>query len=127
MAVARQDLRQYSGSMTFGVPGGREHMIVEYIRYNIDAGRRDGFIADYAAASTALDESPHALAWELSACVDDPTQFILRIEWDSAEGHMQGFRQSPGFRPFFGHIRPYFNDILEMRHYEVTPVVNKRA
>lgn len=99
-------------------------MIVEYIRYTIDADRRDRFIADYTAASEALRSSPHALAWELSTCVDDPTQNILRIEWDSAEGHMQGFRQSADFRSFFQHVRPYVNDIQEMRHYEVTPVAS---
>jgi quinol monooxygenase YgiN len=99
-------------------------MIVEYIRYSIDAGRRDAFVADYAAASTSLAESPHALAWELSVCVDDPTKFILRIEWDSAEGHIQGFRRSPEFRSFFSHIRPYVNDILEMRHYELTSIAS---
>ena len=45
-------------------------------------------------------------------------QFILRIEWTSAEDHMQKFRKSEEFRAFFAHIRPYLKDISEMRHYE---------
>jgi quinol monooxygenase YgiN len=97
-------------------------MIVEYIRYTIGAERRERFIADYQAASESLRSSPYALGWELSQCMDDPTQFILRIEWDSADGHMKGFRQSASFRTFLPHIRPYVNDIQEMRHYEQTSV-----
>ena len=34
-------------------------------------------------------------------------QFILRIEWTSADGHMQGFRKSPQFPPFLAAIRPF--------------------
>lgn len=99
-------------------------MTVEYIRYNIDAARQEAFVADYVAAAESLEASPHALAWDLTQCTDDPSQYILRIEWDSAQGHMEGFRRSPEFRNFFGHIRPYVNDILEMRHYERTDVVS---
>lgn len=44
------------------------------------------------------------------------------IRWDSAEGHLRGFRQSAQFREFFAHIKPYVGDILEMEHYESTGV-----
>ncbi len=97
-------------------------MIVEYIRYTIANDRRDAFEAAYAEASAPLGASPHCLAYELARCVEDPTRYILRIEWDSAEGHMKGFRASPEFRTFFASIRPYVGDIEEMRHYERTPV-----
>lgn len=97
-------------------------VIVEYIRYHIDAERRRAFEDGYATAQAALRSSPHCLGWELGRCVDDPTEYILRIEWDSAEGHLQGFRGGPQFRTFFAAIRPFVGDIQEMRHYEVTAV-----
>jgi hypothetical protein len=50
---------------------------------------------------------------------------VLRIEWDSADGHMQGFRRSPQFREFLPHIQPYIKQILEMRHYSLTPVARR--
>lgn len=97
-------------------------MIIEYIRYAISDDRRAAFEADYARAQAALAASPHCLGWELTRCVEEPGQYILRIEWDSAEGHLQGFRRSPEFRGFFAAIRPYVGDIQEMRHYELTDV-----
>lgn len=93
-------------------------MIVEYIRYTIPDDRQDAFVRDYAAASRPLLQSPYALGYELSQCSDDATQFIVRIEWTSADDHMSGFRGSPEFRAFFQHIRPYVGMIDEMRHYE---------
>lgn len=45
---------------------------------------------------------------------------IVRIEWDSAEGHLQGFRQSADFKPFLEATGPLYSDIEEMTHYQVT-------
>lgn len=100
-------------------------MIVEYIRYEIaDA---DAFLRGYSTARAALDASPHCLAYELSRCTEEPASFILRIEWDSAEGHMQGFRKSPGFAAFLAAVRPFIANIREMRHYSVTPITARKG
>lgn len=93
-------------------------MIVEYLRYTVPADRADDFIQDYAAAREPLLSSPHALSFDISRCVEDPTQFILRIEWTSAADHMEKFRGSPEFRAFFAHVRPWVGCIDEMRHYD---------
>lgn len=98
-------------------------MIVEYIRYRIPQGERQGdFESAYAEAAASLDASEHCLSYELSHGVEEPENYILRIEWDSREGHEGGFRNSSEFRSFFGAVRPFFDDIEEMRHYEPTPV-----
>ena len=102
-------------------------MIVEYVRYAIPPERRTAFEADYATAAEALRASRHCEAYELSRCTDDPTQYVLRIEWDSADGHVQGFRRSPEFRRFLAAIRPYVADIAEMRHYDVLAGMSYRA
>lgn len=101
-------------------------MIIEYIRYTIDDARRSAFEEAYAQAGTALLASSHCLGYELSACVEEPTSFVLRIEWDSLEGHMNGFRTSPQVPPFFAAIGPFVHDIQEMRHYEMTRVTGTK-
>ncbi len=100
-------------------------MIVEYIRYALTAHAGPELEAAYARAEASLAASPHALAWELARCADDPGAYVLRIEWDSAEGHMQGFRRGPHFPPFLQAIRPFVGEITEMRHYDVTPVASR--
>jgi hemoglobin len=101
-------------------------MIVEYIRYQISAERRDAFESAYGSAQASLASSPHCLAWELARCSEDAGQYTLRIEWDSAEGHMQGFRQGPDFGAFLAAVRPFIGDIAEMRHYERTAVRGRK-
>jgi quinol monooxygenase YgiN len=97
-------------------------VVVEYIRYAIPSERSEEFQAGYARAQSALAASSHCLGWELSRGVEEPGNFILRIEWDSIEGHEQGFRAGPEFRTFFAAVRPFFDQILEMKHYEVTDI-----
>jgi len=97
-------------------------MIVEYIRYSIAEADRQAFAVAYGRAQAALTRSPHCLAYELSHCVEDRGSYILRIEWDSTEGHLQGFRSSPEFRAFLADVRPFVGAIAEMRHYDVLSV-----
>ena len=95
-------------------------MIVEYIRYSIDEGRAEAFEEAYRRAAESLRVSEHCERYEVSRCSEDPTQRVVRIEWDSEEGHLSGFRQSSEFRTFLAAVGPFVNDIEEMRHYEVT-------
>lgn len=92
-------------------------MIVEYVRYRIGADRAAAFLSAYETAGASLRASSHCLAYELSRCEEEPACFTLRIEWDSTEGHLQGFRKSPEFAAFFAAVKPYVGDIEEMRHY----------
>ncbi len=97
-------------------------MIVEYVRYKITQERRSAFESAYLQAQAALQASPHCLRYELSQCVEEPAHYILRIEWDSMDGHLQGFRRSAEFRMFLQAVRPFINEIEEMRHYQLTDV-----
>jgi quinol monooxygenase YgiN len=98
-------------------------MIVEYTRYRIPEDRRELFVEAYEHAADYLSASPHCLAYELSHCVEDQDHYVLRIEWTSTQEHLEGFRKEPGFQEFFQLVRPFFECIEEMKHYELTDVV----
>jgi hypothetical protein len=93
-------------------------MTFEYLRYAVPEDQAEAFVADYLAASAVLMRSPFARNVDLSRCAEDPMQFILRIEWTSAQDHLHGFRKSADFPEFLSHIRRYMPMIQEMRHYE---------
>lgn len=93
-------------------------MIVEYLRYTIDEARQAAFISDYKHASIPLQKSAYCESYEFCQCVEEPAKFMIRIQWTSADDHLQRFRGSEEFKEFFSHIKPYLGDIDEMRHYE---------
>lgn len=97
-------------------------MVIEYIRYVIPSDRAEAFEEAYHDASFALDASEHCLGYELAHGVEEPDNWILRIDWDSLEGHEHGFRTSPEFQTFFTAVRPFVADIQEMKHYNATDI-----
>lgn len=95
-------------------------MVVEYIRYVIAEDRSADFELAYRRACAVLDADEHCLSYEVARGVEDPERFVVRIEWDSVEGHEQGFRTSAGLREFFSAVKPFFAQIEEMKHYSVS-------
>jgi quinol monooxygenase YgiN len=102
-------------------------MIVEYIRYELPPGQEAAFVDAYRDAGAELRASTHCLRYEVSRCTEHPGAFVVRIEWDSVEGHIGGFRGEPAFQTFFRKVKPFIEHIREMRHYDVTDVVFARA
>ena len=94
-------------------------MVIEYIRYQVPRERHAEFLAAYRAAGADLAASSHCIRFEISQGVEEPDHFIVRIEWDSVQGHEQGFRTSEQFAPFFAKVKPFFANISEMKHYLV--------
>ncbi|MFF0153828.1 group II truncated hemoglobin [Micromonospora sp. NPDC005203] len=97
-------------------------MVIEYIRYRVPQERLDGFEAAYERAADALRAAPQCVDYELSRCLDEPAAYLLRITWTSVDEHLRGFRGGPVFGRFFAAIRPYVEDIEEMRHYRPTGI-----
>src|SRR5690348_9295721 len=97
-------------------------MTVEYIRYRIPGERGEEFESAYARAAVSLARAPQCVEYELTRCADEPEAYVLRIVWTSAEDHLVGFRGGDDFPAFFAEIKPFVENIEEMRHYERTPV-----
>jgi quinol monooxygenase YgiN len=94
-------------------------MIVEFIRYRIPIDQGERFAAAYARAADVLDADEHCLGYEIAQGVEEPENWVVRITWDSLEGHERGFRTAPHFADFFAAVRPFFTAIQEMKHYRV--------
>lgn len=92
-------------------------MVVEYIRYVVPAARAEEFETAYRQAGAVLREDEHCLRYEVANGIEEPEHYTVRIEWDSLDGHERGFRSSPGFRTFFAAVKPFFDQIAEMKHY----------
>lgn len=101
---------------------GLKPVIVEYIRYDLKTHTAEQLIDSYRRAGEHLKAAPECLGFELTRCEEAPTLLILRILWRSSRDHIEGFRRGPHFAPFLREIRPYFDEIAEMRHYAETGV-----
>jgi len=105
---------------------GENGVVVEYIRYTVPADRDGEFEAAWSEAQKVLRDAPQCLSYEVARGVEEPENYVVRIEWRSVAEHEQGFRQSPAFGQFFAAVEPFFDEIQEMRHYELTAIASDR-
>lgn len=101
-------------------------MIVEYIRYQLVHHAPAELEAAYAAAAPHLEAAPECLGYELSRCAEQPAATTVRILWQSDRAHLEGFRRGSHFPPFLAAVRPFLEEIAEMRHYHLTPIAWSR-
>lgn len=92
--------------------------VVEIIRYSIPQESRTKFEDAYRSAGAHLKSSPYCLGYEVIHGVEEPDKYIVRIHWTSIEDHLHGFGKSEDFSAFLIHVKPFYNNIEEMKHYE---------
>lgn len=100
----------------------KKNYSVEIIRYTISNDQQQNFEQAYANAGKYLQASPYCLGYQVIHGKEEPNHYIVIIHWTSMEEHLTGFRKSADFMPFLNLVKPFFNNIDEMKHYEVTPV-----
>ena len=98
----------------------KKNYSVEIIRYNISGDQHQNFEQAYTNAGKYLQSSPYCLGYQLIHGKEEPDNYIVIIHWTSMEEHLNGFRKSADFMPFFNLVKPFFNNIKEMKHYELT-------
>lgn len=95
---------------------------VEIIRYNIPQDLHKDFEAAYQKAGEHLKASSYCLAYQMLHGNEEPNHYILIIHWTSVKEHLEGFRKSAEFMPFFNLVKPFYNHIEEMKHYDLSPI-----
>ena len=92
-------------------------MIVELAQLTIDPDRTAEFEAVFPTAITVLAGSKGYLAHELRRSVETPNRYMLRVEWMSLEDHTVGFRGSPAYAVWRGHVGPFFAAPAVVEHF----------
>ena len=90
---------------------------IEIIRYAIAADQHADFEKAYGDAAEYLKKSTHCLGFQILHGEEEPDNYIIIVIWKSKEEHLQGFRKSAEFIPFFNLVKPFYNNISEMKHY----------
>ncbi|HTF80444.1 MAG TPA: antibiotic biosynthesis monooxygenase family protein [Cytophagales bacterium] len=98
----------------------------EIIRYNIPADQQKAFETAYAQAEVYLKKSEFCLNYQVLHGEEEPQHYIVVIDWTSKEDHMNGFRKSAQFKQFFNLVKPFYNHIEEMKHYNAIDIFWKK-
>jgi heme-degrading monooxygenase HmoA len=97
-------------------------MVIEIATITVSEGQEAAFEQAFGVAQRYIAASLHALRYQLTRCIEIPNRYVLRIEWDSLEGHTEGFRASAAYQEYRALLYPLYAQPPEVVHYRQVPL-----
>ncbi len=92
-------------------------MVLEIAQINAQPRRVEELAAGLLAALPVIRGSEGCISATFRRQIEDPTVFILVVEWETMEHHTVTFRGGPRFAEYRSHIAGLFVDPIVARHY----------
>lgn len=93
-------------------------MILEIADFRILPGQQAAFeTALQLGIAEALSQSPGFIRASVQRGLESPERYVLLVEWQTLEDHMQGFRNGPLFAVWRAHIGSFFASPPSMEHF----------
>jgi heme-degrading monooxygenase HmoA len=92
-------------------------MVLEIALIDIQPGQENDFAAAYVKARSLVANTPGCRSVRMTRGVETPSRFVLLVEWDSIEAHLENFRASERFGQWRTHIGPYFASPPLVEHF----------
>ena len=94
--------------------------VFEHATIDVTPGREDEFQRAVSGVGHLFPEAG-AHAWQLRRCIEEPSRFVLLVEWETVEAHTVEFRGSPLFAQWRGAVAEFFAGPPSVQHYTVCP------
>jgi heme-degrading monooxygenase HmoA len=92
-------------------------MVLEVALIDVLAGSEDDFAAAYAKARDILATTPGCQSVRMTRGVETPQRFVLLVEWETVDAHLDNFRATERFTTWRGLIGPYFDGAPRVEHF----------
>ncbi len=96
-------------------------MVLEVGLINVVVGQEAEFAAAYAQAHDTLATTPGCRSVRMTQGIESPSRFVLLVEWDSVEAHLDNFRATERFGTWRGLIGPFFDGPPLVEHFTDVP------
>ena len=83
-------------------------MVIEHALIDVTPGEEPAFEAALEQARRVIAASPGFLGARVHRGVEQPSRYLLLVEWEHLDDHLVGFRQSDAFRQWRALLGPYF-------------------
>jgi heme-degrading monooxygenase HmoA len=91
----------------------REHAVLE-----VRPGKEQSFEQSFSEAKSIIASMPGFISLDLDRCLEQPSRYLLLVEWEHLEDHTQGFRGSPEYGRWRDLLHGYYDPFPEVDHYE---------
>ncbi|MBO9578761.1 MAG: antibiotic biosynthesis monooxygenase [Microbacteriaceae bacterium] len=93
-------------------------MVLEHALLPVVPGREADFEAALAEALPILRSMPGCRRATVSRCVEEPSRYLLLVEWQRIEDHDPGFRGSMAYQRWRELLHPFYDPFPVVQHFE---------
>src|ERR1700722_4893685 len=94
-------------------------MVLEHAVLDVIPGREAEFEETFAVAKGLIAASPGFRSLRLSRGLETPNRYLLLVEWDTLEDHLEGFRRSDAYREWRALLPHFYNPAPVVEHFGV--------
>ena len=95
-------------------------MIREHALLDVIPGDEQRFELAFAEEKVIIASMPGFRSLTLDRGIEQPTRYLLLVEWDRIEDHTEGFRGSPEYQRWRALLHHFYDPFPTVEHY--TPV-----
>ena len=97
-------------------------MVLEVALIDVLPGHENAFAAAYRLGHPIVAGTPGCRSVRMTRGIESPTRFVLLVEWDSVEAHLENFRATERFTQWRALIGGHFARPPIVEHFfDVTP------
>lgn len=91
--------------------------ILEMATLTVKSGQELAYEQAFAKACRFISVMKGYVGHELHRCLENPSQYVLLVQWDTLEDHTVGFRLSHEYQQWKMLLHPFYEPFPEVRHY----------
>lgn len=93
-------------------------MILEHAVLDVRSGQEQSFERAFAEAKAIIASMPGFKSLELDRCIEQPSRYLLLVEWERLEDHTEGFRRSREYEKWRDLLHHFYDPFPLVDHYE---------
>jgi len=96
-------------------------VILEHALLPVRPGQEGSFESALAQALPIISAMPGCLSVKVSRCVEQPSTYLLLVEWETLEHHTKGFRGSQPYEEWKNLLHHFYDPFPDVLHFSSLP------
>jgi heme-degrading monooxygenase HmoA len=93
-------------------------VITEHAILPVIPGQEAAFLETMDKAKGIIASAPGFVSLRVERCIEQPSSFLLLVEWESLEAHIEGFRNSDAFAEWRALLHHFYDPFPVVEHFE---------
>jgi heme-degrading monooxygenase HmoA len=94
-------------------------VILEHVVLDIRPGQEPAFEEAFAVARPLIMSAQGWRSVRLERCVEQPSRYLLLVEWETLADHLDGFRTSAAYEEWRQLLHHFYDPPPVVEHFEL--------